>query len=114
MLNTYIVCTNKKNRNDNLFMAAQVNRLARLFTPFYASKINAQVVYPATSVIVKPNELESALCRPIHASFYESDRTPIYYAVQLSYGIVMGHPFLDGNKRTGMRLYALPSFFSVN
>ncbi|KAA1477995.1 hypothetical protein DENSPDRAFT_861741 [Dentipellis sp. KUC8613] len=54
-------------------MAAQAARLARMFTPEYACRINAQLVHPAQSQLVKPNELESALAR---------------------------HPFLDGNKRT--------------
>lgn len=83
-------------------MATQAVRLARLFTPTYAAKVNAQLVHPATSVIVKPNELDSALARPLHTSYYEPDKSPAYYAAQLSYGIIMGHPFLDGNKRTGL------------
>lgn len=85
-----------------LSMAANATRLARIFTPTYAAKVNAQLVYPATSVIVKPNELESALARPLHTSYYEPDKSPAYFAAQLSHGIIMGHPFLDGNKRTGL------------
>lgn len=85
-----------------LSMATNATRLARIFTSTYAAKVNAQLVYPATSVIVKPNELESALARPLHTSYYEPDNSPAYFAAQLSYGIIMGHPFLDGNKRTGL------------
>ena len=82
-------------------MSAHVPRLSRLFTPEYAKRINAQLVHPAQSVLVKPNELESALARPLHLAHYEPERPVAYLAATLSYGIVKGHPFVDGNKRTG-------------
>ncbi|TFK18181.1 hypothetical protein FA15DRAFT_628177 [Coprinopsis marcescibilis] len=81
-------------------MSAHAVRLTRLFTPQYVKRINAQIVHPSTSVVVKPNELESALARPLHLSFYEPDKTAPYFAATLSYGIIKGHPFMDGNKRT--------------
>ncbi|EKM48807.1 uncharacterized protein PHACADRAFT_61319, partial [Phanerochaete carnosa HHB-10118-sp] len=81
-------------------MASRVARLTQLFTPFYASGINAQLVYPATSVIVKPGELSSALMRPLQTATYEPHRSPEYLAATLAIGIMNGHPFLDGNKRT--------------
>lgn len=86
-----------------LDMATQVLRLSRLFTPMYVARINAQIVYPAESIVVKPNELESALARPLHVAAYEPDKSPAYLAAQISYGIIKGHPFMDGNKRTGAR-----------
>jgi death on curing protein len=49
------------------------------------------------------NLLESALSRPIeHASY--ADPTPDVPAVTAIYGIafVRNHPFIDGNKRTGL------------
>ncbi|KAL0961216.1 hypothetical protein HGRIS_006183 [Hohenbuehelia grisea] len=79
-------------------------RLARLFTPTYAALINAQIVSPAQSQIVKPNELASALMRPLQTSIYEPHRSPAYLAATLSYGLIRGHPFLDGNKRTAFFL----------
>ena len=103
-------------------MAAHAARLARLLTPEYACRINAQIVHPAQSQLIKPNELESALARPLHVAVYEPDREATYLAASLSYGIIKGtstvflvvihsaliphlsragHPFLDGNKRTG-------------
>jgi prophage maintenance system killer protein len=102
-------------------MSTQAARLARLFTPEYARRVNAQIVHPAESVVVKPNELESGLSRPLHVAAYEPDRPAAYLAATLSYGIIMGtsfsaitllvdthqfpgHPFQDGNKRTGSRL----------
>ena len=81
-------------------MSAHTARLSRLFTPEYARRINAQIVHPAQPVVVKYNELESALSRPLHVSVYEPNRHPGYLAATLSYGIIKGHPFLDGNKRT--------------
>ncbi|KAH8116016.1 hypothetical protein DFH11DRAFT_1254546 [Phellopilus nigrolimitatus] len=85
-------------------MAAHTARLSRLFTPTYAARINAQIVHPSESVIVKPNELHSALARPLHVATYEPHRPPAYLAAQISYGIIKGHPFLDGNKRTAFFL----------
>ncbi|KAL5480714.1 hypothetical protein ACEPAI_9654 [Sanghuangporus weigelae] len=85
-------------------MSAAARSLSRLFTPCYAARINSQIVHPATSVIVKPNELKSALARPLHVAQYEPERPPEYYAAQISYGIIMGHPFMDGNKRTAFFL----------
>ncbi|TFY61211.1 hypothetical protein EVG20_g7142 [Dentipellis fragilis] len=85
-------------------MSAHAARLARLFTPEYACRINAQIVHPAQSQVVKPNELESALARPLNVSVYEPDRHATYLAATLSFGIMKGHPFLDGNKRTAFFL----------
>ncbi|RDB25957.1 hypothetical protein Hypma_006647 [Hypsizygus marmoreus] len=79
-------------------------RLARLFTPTYAQCINAQLVHPAPSQVVKPNELSSALARPLQVAHYEPERSPAYLAATLSYGLIKGHPFLDGNKRTAFFL----------
>ncbi|OCH84000.1 hypothetical protein OBBRIDRAFT_799451 [Obba rivulosa] len=85
-------------------MAAHAARLARLFTPEYVCRINAQIVHPAQSQLVKPNELESALARPLHVSTYEPHRNAPYLAATLSFGIIRGHPFMDGNKRTAFFL----------
>ncbi|KAH9850425.1 hypothetical protein C2E23DRAFT_735133 [Lenzites betulinus] len=85
-------------------MAAHAARLARIFTPEYACRINAQIVYPASHRLVKSNELESALARPLNVAVYEPSRHATYLAATLSYGIINGHPFLDGNKRTAFFL----------
>ncbi|KAI0757605.1 hypothetical protein C8Q80DRAFT_1265497 [Daedaleopsis nitida] len=85
-------------------MAAHAARLARIFTPQYACLINAQIVHPASSQLVKPKELQSALARPLNVSVYEPDRHATYLAATLSFGIINGHPFLDGNKRTAFFL----------
>jgi len=71
-------------------MSGHATRLARLFTPEYARRINAQIVHPAESVVVKPNELESALSRPRHTAVYEPDRPAAYLAATLSYGMIKG------------------------
>lgn len=52
-------------------MASNTARLARVFTPEYARRINTQIVFPASSVVVKPNDLESSLSRPLNVSIYE-------------------------------------------
>ncbi|KAH7921132.1 hypothetical protein BV22DRAFT_1019952 [Leucogyrophana mollusca] len=82
-------------------MPAHAPQLARLFSPTFASIINAQIVYPAASQVVKPNELESALARPLQKAHYQPESSVAELAASLSYGIIKGHPFMDGNKRTG-------------
>lgn len=72
-------------------MSSHAPRLARLFTPEYARRINAQIVYPAQSLVVKPNELESSLCRPLNVAVYEPHRDAAYLAATLSYGIIKGY-----------------------
>lgn len=83
-------------------MATHAIRLSQIFTPTFARAINAQLVHPASSQVVKPNELESALARPLHKAHYEPDSSTAELGTSLSYGLIMGHPFLDGNKRTGL------------
>ncbi|KAK0196818.1 hypothetical protein F5146DRAFT_17853 [Armillaria mellea] len=61
-------------------------------------------VHPAESIVVKPNELKSALVRPLQIARYEPRRNGRYLAAGLAYGIVKNHPFMDGNKRTGFLL----------
>jgi death on curing protein len=55
--------------------------------------------------------LESALGRPLQLFHYES---PSLFDLAASYahGIVKNHPFLDGNKRSGMMAAAL--FLEIN
>ncbi|GJE97832.1 hypothetical protein PsYK624_140540 [Phanerochaete sordida] len=97
-------------------MATHAARLARIFTAEYACRVNAQLVHPAAAQLVKPNELASALARPLHAAAYAPDSRAAYLAATLAYGIIQGHPFLDGNKRTAfflaneyLRAQGLPS-----
>ena len=71
-------------------MEARATRLARLFTASYASHINAQLVYPAAHVIVKPDELASALSRPQQTATYEPHQSAEYLAATLAYGIIQG------------------------
>lgn len=71
-------------------MSAHAIRLTRLFTPEYVRRINSQLVHPAESVVVKPNELESALARPLNVAIYEPHQSPAYFAATLSYGIIQG------------------------
>ncbi|TDL27171.1 hypothetical protein BD410DRAFT_715101 [Rickenella mellea] len=85
-------------------MAAHAPRLVQLFTPTFARAMNAQLVYPAQSQVVKPNELESALARPLHKATYQPQSSPAELAATLSFGIMKGHPFLDGNNRTAFFL----------
>ena len=71
-------------------MSAHAARLAHLFSPTFASSINAQIIYPVTSHVVKPNELESALARPLQKAHYEPESSAAELAASLSYGIIKG------------------------
>ena len=71
-------------------MATHAPRLAHLFSPTFARAINAQIVYPATSQVVKPNKLESALVKPLHKAHYQPELSAAELAASLSYGIIKG------------------------
>ena len=77
-------------------MTSQAARLARIFTPEYARRVNAQIVHPAQATVVKPNELESALARPLNVARYEPDRPAEYLAATLSYGLIKGTTSVAG------------------
>lgn len=55
--------------------------------------------------------LESALARPQHRNHYESAALP-ELAASYATGVVLNHPFVDGNKRTGFLLAA--AFLEIN
>src|SRR5512139_1680821 len=55
--------------------------------------------------------LESAISKPQHLFAYSSPGLP-EMAASYAAGIVLNHPFLDGNKRTGFVLAA--TFLEVN
>ncbi|CAA7264429.1 unnamed protein product [Cyclocybe aegerita] len=73
-----------------------VGSLSPIISPTFAARVKAQLVSPASSQIVKPHELPSALARPLQVAHYEPHREPEYLAATIAYGII-----LDGNKRIG-------------
>jgi death on curing protein len=56
--------------------------------------------------------LESALARPLHRATYDDTTTIFDLTAEYCAGIVGNHPFVDGNKRTG--LLAAVVFLSLN
>ncbi len=56
--------------------------------------------------------LDSALAKPRNLFAYRSDASIYDLAAALCYGIVKNHPFVDGNKRTG--LLAARGFLLLN
>lgn len=56
--------------------------------------------------------LESALARPRNRAAYDTSATLFDLAAEYCAGIVGNHPFVDGNKRTG--LLAAVAFLSLN
>jgi death-on-curing protein len=56
--------------------------------------------------------LESALARPINRYHYDPSAGLGQLAAAYAYGVVRNHPFVDGNKRTG--LLSMPVFLSLN
>ena len=56
--------------------------------------------------------LESALARPVDRFHYEPEASLFNLAAALGSGIIGNHPFVDGNKRTG--LMAIRAFLRLN
>ncbi len=67
--------------------------------------------YGGDAGIRDQGRLESALARPQNLFSYEKAKLP-QLAAAYATGIVEGHPFVDGNKRTGFILAAL--FLEIN
>lgn len=61
--------------------------------------------------LLHPDNLESAIARPINSFFY-GHTDVAYLAADLLYGIAANHPFIQGNKRTA--LIAAESFLRLN
>lgn len=56
--------------------------------------------------------LESAPARPRNRAAYEEDVSPFVLAADYCFGIIRNHPFVDGNKRSGILAGAV--FLSLN
>ena len=67
--------------------------------------------YGGDAGIRDQGRLESALARPQNLFSYEKAKLP-QLAAAYATGIIEGHPFVDGNKRTGFILAAL--FLEIN
>ena len=85
------------------------------FTPAQAAKIHESLIKKTGGMngLRDENLFDSALCAP----FQKWSGTALYpdifdKASQLCYGLIENHPFLDGNKRTGVHLTLL--FLQLN
>ena len=67
--------------------------------------------YGGDAGIRDQGRLESALARPQNLFLYQKAKLP-QLAAAYAAGIIEGHPFVDGNKRTGFILAAL--FLEMN
>jgi death-on-curing family protein len=67
-------------------------------TTTFVRNLNQQLT--GQGVVVKPNELASALARPAWKQRYNPSTSMSALAATLAYGIIQDHPFMDGNKRT--------------
>lgn len=56
--------------------------------------------------------LDSALARPRNLLAYEPETPLTAMAASYAWGVVRNHPFIDGNKRTG--LLCIPVFLGLN
>jgi death-on-curing protein len=68
--------------------------------------------FGGASGVRDPALLESALARPVNRWHYVPDASVADLAAAYAYGIVRNHPFVDGNKRTG--LLVVPAFLFLN
>jgi hypothetical protein len=72
----------------------------RSFTAAYATRINAHLVQPAGGVVVKPNELGSALARPMQVATYRPDLiSPAYLASTLAFSLIKGIPITHAHRK---------------
>ncbi len=67
-----------------------------MFSPATVIRINAEV--GETGKLLKPNELDSAFAS---LDYVDSPELKVAYVVR---SVMQNHPFVDGNKRTGMVL----------
>lgn len=72
----------------------------------------AVAMFGGTAGIRDDGLLESAMNRPQNRFAYEGEATLFDLAASLCHGICKNHPFLDGNKRTG--LLSAPAFLFLN
>lgn len=69
-------------------------------------------VFGGATGIIDEGKLESALFRPLNIINYNPDARIYDLAAALGYGIIINHPFVDGNKRTGFIVMAV--FLEIN
>jgi death-on-curing protein len=76
----------------------------RWLTPEMVYAIHAQAIriFGGAAGVRDPGVLESALERPHNLYHYGDAPTLFDLAAAYCAGIVKGHPFVDGNKRTGV------------
>ncbi len=68
--------------------------------------------FGGTSGIRDLSLLDSALARPKHLHIYDAKADLFDLAAAYASGVIRGHPFVDGNKRTGFVLATL--FLDLN
>ncbi|KAJ7928028.1 hypothetical protein B0H13DRAFT_1598177 [Mycena leptocephala] len=98
----------------NLLLKTMAARMAKIFTPTYVSRVNAQLVYPAPSQVVKPHELLSALARPSNVAHYEPEKDSAFLAASLAYGLILGTRVDSNNQRHSCVNFLTTAFFVHN
>lgn len=81
------------------FSSTLILVMASRITQEFVRRLNV-VATGSAAVVVKPNELESAIMRPAWTAHYNPSSPDHVLAAELAYGIIQNHPFVDGNKRT--------------
>lgn len=69
-------------------------------------------LFGGTTGIIDKGKLESTLFRPVNIANYKADASICELAASLGYGIVINHPYVDGNKRTAFIVMAV--FLEIN
>ena len=83
-------------------------------TSTLAKQLNALLVTGGKSNLINSSGLDSALDRPGNLAHYEKDKNhqPPRLAAEMAWGVIMNHPFQDGNKRTAWTLMVV--FLGLN
>lgn len=81
-------------------MSATIRWLSlRMVEAFHAESLAR---FGGATGVRDPGLLESALARRVNAHAYTPDASVFDLAALYSIGIIKNHPFVDGNKRTGL------------
>ena len=74
--------------------------MASRITSEFVKQLNASAIGSRSPIVVNPNGLGSAVARPDTLTHYDPGHGKPRLAAELAWGIIMNHPFADGNKRT--------------
>jgi len=71
-------------------MAAHVPRLMQIFTTTYACRVNAELLHPKPSVLLRPHSLEKALFAPLQRALEDPQADVSLLVASISFIFLRG------------------------